>query len=91
MATQYPDAWWMTLAQICFDLQVDAAEYLDWASRSEAPVPEFGADGIGRVHRADFEAWTDSLPTVDLLDLIDTDDPDTTTPATERKHEGDGG
>jgi hypothetical protein len=58
----YPPEWWLTIPQICEALQVTPQELADWATNGFAPVPEMGPDGIGRVHRADYQAWLDSLP-----------------------------
>ncbi len=61
VSTEHPSGWWFTIADICHDLKVAEDEYLEWASKGQAPIPHFGADGIGRVHRADYEAWCDYL------------------------------
>lgn len=57
----YPAEWWLTIPDICTALKVTAEELADWATNGLAPVPEMGPDGIGRVHRADYEAWLDHL------------------------------
>ncbi len=52
---------WLTIPQICADLQVSEAEWAQWRERGETPLHVIGDDGRPRVRVRDFDRWIDSL------------------------------
>jgi hypothetical protein len=58
-------AGWLTIAQVCADLQVTEDEWNTWRAAGDTPLHAVMPDGQLRVRTADYELWLDSRPADD--------------------------
>jgi hypothetical protein len=59
--TAKPRAEWLTIAQVCADLQVTEPEWNTWREAGDTPLHIVTPDGQLRVRAADYARWLDSL------------------------------
>lgn len=64
---------WLTIPDICADLDVTPEEWQVWRLRGQTP-PHVVLDGTAHVRRTDLDTWLDTLPTASLFDVIDPDE-----------------
>jgi excisionase family DNA binding protein len=56
-----PAGIWLTVTEICRNLQIPHAEWETWRERGQTPLHRVLPGGTLRVRRADFDNWLDSL------------------------------
>ena len=47
----YSAGWWITIPQICAELQITEDDWQEWRRGGQTPQQVTGPDGIARVHR----------------------------------------
>lgn len=64
---------WLTVPQICAELQITPEEWQRWRADGSAPRHHI-INGTAYVSRTHFDEWLDSLPRGDLADALNPDD-----------------